>query len=239
MSVGAIQPKSRHGGLPSTLGEGVYLMAQLTALGVAWLLLTACGADASPSVGMDDDWALENTTTLTSSSSARLLPPLTASEAAEAERLHQTLICKKDEFEGITWYSPPGRGWSQNKNAIYLYIGSKGSELWLRLNIRYFGDDWLFIHHYRIKVDHAEPTTLRPSQPIDHDNHSGSVWETLDEPAISHAHVLNSIIASQTTCIRMVGKEGTTDFELSPKHIQQMRDVLLVFRLLGGKWPAN
>jgi hypothetical protein len=166
-----------------------------------------------------------------------MLPPLTETEAGEAERLRGTLESNRDDIEGITWFSP--RVADGYKTAVYLYIGQKEAEPWLRWKIRYYGDDWLFIQRYRIKVDQAEATTLLPTQDIDRDNSGGSVWETFDEPATKHAGTLNRILGSHTTYLRMEGREGVNDVELGPTDIQRMRDVLLVFRSLGGKWPAD
>jgi hypothetical protein len=39
--------------------------------------------------------------------------------------------------------------------------------------------------------------------------------------------------------MRMEGSEGIEDVELNSTDLQRMRDVLLVFRSLGGKWPEE
>ena len=65
------------------------------------------------------------------------------------------------------------------------------------------------------------------------------MWETFDERANEYAHVLNEMLAGNTTHLRMEGTEGYKDIELGPEQLQRMRDVLLVFRYLGGTWPAN
>ena len=71
------------------------------------------------------------------------------------------------------------------------------------------------------------------------DNSGGSVWETFDELADKHAHVLNQILAGKTTHLRMEGSEGNKDIELGPEQLEEMREVLFVFRYLGGTWPAD
>ena len=92
---------------------------------------------------------------------------------------------------------------------------------------------------YRLKIDDAEAVTVLPTKEIKRENSRGSVWETFDEPADKHAHVLNQMLAGNTTHLRMEGTEGNKDIELGPEQLQRMRDVLLVFRYLGGTWPAN
>ena len=169
----------------------------------------------------------------------RNLPALTEDEVQDAKRLINNLLVNKDDIEEITWYSPNvADGY---KTTVYLYIGKKATgETWLRWKIRYYGDDWLFIRKYRIKIDQADATTLLPMAEIKRDTgSSGSVWETFDEPAKEHAHLLNQILASTITYLRMEGTEGVKDIELGSVHLQHMRDVLLVYRYLGGVWSAK
>ncbi len=164
-----------------------------------------------------------------------------------------TMEVEKDDIEAITWYSPIlevekydlGRSTmhfrsSGYKTAVYLYMGKKERSVpFLRWKIRYYGDRWLFIRRYRIKIDQEEARTLLPTAPIKRDTSGGSVWETFDEPANKHAPLLNQMLASKTTYLRMEGTGGVEDIELGPEHLQRMRNVLLVYRYLGGVWPAN
>jgi hypothetical protein len=176
---------------------------------------------------------------------ARKLPALTESEAQEAQKLIGDLVTKRDEIEGITWYKPLAA--DGYKTAVYLYIGKKGTgEPWLRWGIRYYGDNWLFIHSYRIKIDEAEAATLLPTEEIKRDNSGESLWEIFDEPACTHAHLLNQILASRTTRLRMEETRGVKDITLESSDLglmrsdlAQMRDVLLVYRYLGGTWPEE
>jgi hypothetical protein len=105
--------------------------------------------------------------------------------------------------------------------------------------MRYYGEDWLFIRRYRVKIDDAEAVTVQPTRDIKHENSGGKVWETFDELASNHADVLNQMLAGNTTQLRMEGSEGHVDIQLGAEQLQRMRDVLLVFRYLGGTWPAK
>jgi len=162
-----------------------------------------------------------------------MLPVLTEAEKQEAQTLLHVLNSKKDDIEGITWYSPE----DGYKSAVYFYIGKKEvGEPWLRWKIRYYGDDWLFIRRYRIKLDDAEAVSLVPTKDLKRDTGSGSVWETFDESASSHTHLINQMLSSRSVYLRMEGTEGVRDLNLD---LGQMRDVLLVYRYLGGEWPAD
>jgi hypothetical protein len=78
-----------------------------------------------------------------------------------------------------------------------------------------------------------------PTEEIKRDNSSRSVWEIFDELAGKHSTLLNQILAGKTTYVRLEGTEEIKDIELFPTDLQQMRDVLLVYRYLGGEWPAK
>jgi hypothetical protein len=148
------------------------------------------------------------------------------------------LRVKRDDIEGITWYSPEAA--SGYKTATYFYIGQKQSgQPWLRWKIRYYGDDWLFIRRHRVKIDQHEAETLLPTKDIKRDNSGGSVWEIFDESAIEHAQLLNHMLAGSSAYLRMDGSEGYNDLTLDGVQLQRMRDVLLVYRHLGGTWPAQ
>lgn len=220
------------------LGGVMLLVATLVVPSVLGLVLFATRAtEFADGISKSIEETSVSASSATNAAEIQFLPPLTEKQLAEAEQLQNGLETREDEIEGITWIKPRvGEGY---KTAIYLYIGKKSSEPWLRWNIRYHGDDWLFVRRYRVKIDDSEPITLDPSKAIDRDNSGGSVWETFDEAAAPHAALINRILASGTTRIRMEGSDGIEDVELNSTDIQRMKDVLLVFRSLGGKWPAE
>jgi hypothetical protein len=166
------------------------------------------------------------------------LPALNESEAEQARTLITGLHSNTNDIKGVTSYSPDPA--DNYKTAVYLYIEKKlTGQPSLRWQIRYYGRDWLFIRRYRLKIDKGKAVTVRATQEIARQKSGGSVWETFDEPADKHAHVLNQMLAGKTTYLRMDGTEGDKDIQLGPEQLQRMRDVLLVFRYLGGTWPAD
>jgi hypothetical protein len=220
----------------------VSLFGTLAILFFGFIFITGAGAAFLAALSHHPP-SVRNATTTAATPNLRLLtetnlPPLTATEMEQARRLITGLNSRTDEIEGITWYSPdPAHNYH---SAVYLYIGRKATgQPWLRWKIRYYGDDWLFIRRYRIKIDDAEAVTVMPSKEIKRENSDGSVWETFDESADDHADILNQILAGNTTHLRLEGSEGYKDIQLGPEQLQRMRDVLLVFRSLGGTWPAS
>lgn len=194
------QPTRRHSIFYYVFWGTASLIGTLAILFLAFFFLTASGAGFLK--------ALTNRVTV----SVRNMPALTEAEAQEAKRLMGDLHVKKDNIEGITWYSP----YDGYKTAVYFYIGKKDTgKPTLRWKILYHGEHWLFIRNYRTKIDQDDAKTLLPTEQIKRYNSSGSVWEAFDEPAIIHAHLLNQILASKTTLLRMDGTEGNEDTELS------------------------
>jgi len=238
--------RSRHlspaprGPVPGTASSTTFFGAQCRCsalwqfLFFGFIFLTAVGAGFLSGLSHRPA-TVKNTTT---TAATHNLPALTETEIEQARNLVTGLNSQTDDIEGTTWYSPdPAHNY---KTAVYLYIGQKQTgQPWLRWKIRYYGKDWLFIRRYRVKIDDAEAVTVLPTGEIKRDNSGGSVWETFDELADKHAHVLNQILAGKTTHLRMEGSEGNKDIELGPEQLEEMREVLFVFRYLGGTWPAD
>src|ERR1035437_4602818 len=174
----APQPVRRHSIFYYVFWATVSLFATLAILFLAFIFLTAAGAGFLSAL----TGRTPNTTEKIPTPAVRNLPALTEDEGHAAKRLMGSLRVKKDDIEGITWYSPDAA--DGYKTAMYLYIGKKGTgEPWLRWKIRYYGDNWLFIRKYRIKIDQEDAKTLLPTEQIKHDTGNGSVWEIFDEPA--------------------------------------------------------
>jgi hypothetical protein len=233
-SVRSTPPARRHGIFYYVFWGSIFLFATLGILTVGFLFLTGAGAAFLVAISHHPG-AVQSTST---KANIQKLPALNATEIEQAKSLITGLSSRLDGIEGTIWYSPDPA--DNHKTAVYLYIGQKQArQPWLRWKIRYYGDDWLFIRRYRVKVDDAEPVTVLPMKEIKRENGGGEVWETFDEAASEHAHVLNQMLSGNTTYLCMEGSEGRKDLTLGPEQLQRMGDVLLVFRYLGGTWPAN
>ena len=208
----------------------VSLFATLIILAIAIFFFTAVGAGFLS--------GFKTAARTASVSSISNLPPLTAEEAASAKEFLNSVKINRDKVEGTSWYEPPISDGYQT--SVYLYMGMKpNSRPWLRWVIRYRGDTWLFVRNYRIKVDNAEAQTLKPSKSIERDNSAGSIWETFDEPARDHAALINQILASGVTLVRLNGDKSVHDITLDQETLGQMRQMLLLYRDSGGEWPAS
>jgi DNA-directed RNA polymerase subunit M/transcription elongation factor TFIIS len=164
------------------------------------------------------------------------LPPLTTEEQKQAQAILAGFERHLDSIEGITWYSPkPYReSW---KTRIYLYIGQKTDGApWLRLNIRYHDEHWLFVESYRLKIG-DQLVTLRPDDArIERDNSTSSVWERYDTDASVHASAINTILAGDSLIVRFEGRRGNYDYAVPGEEFQALHSSMLVYRYLGGVW---
>jgi hypothetical protein len=171
---------------------------------------------------------------------AVMVAPLTDDEIKDAKYMMNYLVSTRyDNVEGITWHTPK-KEYDGYKTATYMYIGvpDKGDPF-LRLKIRYYGDDWIFIKRYIIKIDDRPAISLLPSSSVSRDNSGGSVWEVFDEPASIHSNILNQIMFADNVTIRMKGDSNYEDVDLTREEMNNFGNIILLYRYLGGKWSFD
>jgi hypothetical protein len=195
------------------------------------LLIVACKDRAKEGGRYPSD--SESTTEL----SKRILPPLTQAEAAAAASV--TLQQSEDKVEGITWKFPRTHE-LRHKRSAYLYVGIKDGVPSLRFKLRYYGNELILLRSFRIKLNDHEAFSLAPTSQITRSTEESRYWEIVDEPAHAHAQAINQIVGSTSASIRFQGSNGSRDLELDASDINtDFKDVLLVYRSLGGEWPSD
>ena len=157
---------------------------------------------------------------------------MTDQEKLRAQQIIRTLSVDHDEVRGITWYKP--KFTDDLGNQIYLYVGKRSDKPpILRLSIRYYDDDWLFVRSYTIKAD-DKTFELVPDDPPEHDNAGGKVWEWSDELATPHMNMLDAIIKSRKTILRYNGSKYYHDEIVSDTQRQWLDAMILVNRYLAA-----
>ena len=143
---------------------------------------------------------------------------------------------KYDDMNEITWYEDKSSGGYTSK--FYAYIGKKENRApWLRMYIRYYADDWLFIESYQIKVD-GKSYTIKEKEygEIKTDNGSGSIWETLDRTVDAETYeIIKAIANGKNVKIRHNGKDYYKDRTITSKEKLALRNVIDAFEALGGE----
>jgi hypothetical protein len=140
---------------------------------------------------------------------------------------------KYDELEGITWYTDSSTH-PYNTN-FHLYFGKKKPGTpWLRLKIRYYADDWLFIESFFVVADGQR--FEKPYAKFERDNGSGSIWEWYDENVSdTDMAMIRAIIKSKKATIRFTGNQYHKDHTISDQEKKSLQNVIDAFEALGGK----
>lgn len=141
-----------------------------------------------------------------------------------------------DRIENLTWYEHSNQPkYLNSRSTVYLYIGRRGEDgtPFLRMNIQYTGDDWLFVEnvvawHDGIRVPFFEGSFQR-------DNNT-SVWEWVDErPSAQQIEVLRQMAEADEAILRYEGEQYRRDVTLSTGDKTAIREVLLAYETMGGK----
>ncbi|MCX6443042.1 MAG: hypothetical protein NTW43_02550 [Actinobacteria bacterium] len=140
----------------------------------------------------------------------------------------------KDDVKGNRWYEDKTSYNSYWRNEFYIYT-SDSSNPTLFFNIRYAGEDWLFIDSYFFNVD-GETFTFTPSYgEIQRDNDS-SVTEWYNAVATSeNIELVQKIMNSKKTIMRLEGSKYYKDVTITAAQKTAIKNVLTVYQGLGGQ----
>lgn len=142
------------------------------------------------------------------------------------------LAKKTDKFEGITWYYDKTTPKSNNANNMNLYFGKKDGHCWLRYQICYAGEDWLFIDSYKVMID-GQSYDIVPNK-VERDNYS-TVWEWCDENVTpSEFELFKKIASAKDVKLRYIGNQYRHDRTVTQKEKTAIKNVLIAFEGMGG-----
>lgn len=155
---------------------------------------------------------------------------------AEFKSALSKMRIKKDEVRNLKFYHDKSSPQYRNRNAFELYVGQdSSSEPWLRFNIQYYGDEWLFIESYFVNVD-GETYKITPNfGEVERDNDS-DVWEWYDVNASDeNIEMIQKIIKSKKTIVRLEGRQYYKDVIITQTQKVALKNVLTVYQGLGGR----
>lgn len=209
------------------------LVTSLVAICVTFSLV-GCGPD------VDEGSKLKAARAAIEASEAAAAASAAAKEFAEAEArrlradrsLLKSLKAERDEMSGLTFYSAGAI--HSRSSYVRLYIVEDGDRLTLRLNLRYFGDDWLFINRAWSRMG-GEIVDLPLGTDWERDNAAGKVWEwsdvRLNEYGLGTMRVL---LAVKEPTIRLEGRQYYKDFKIPQSQVLAMRKVLTAYEAALG-----
>ncbi|MDZ7663153.1 hypothetical protein [Thiohalophilus sp.] len=150
-----------------------------------------------------------------------------ASQATIAEALLSFRITH-DEVENRYFIQPKG---SALRNEARLYIGVKPDKTWLRMKIKYYGDDWLFVRSYKVAADSFRWES--PSLEFERDHSGGNVWEWIDKsPTDEDLRNMRALAAAANPIIRFQGRQYYSDFKLTGEQQSSITSILRLYELL-------
>lgn len=161
-----------------------------------------------------------------------------AARKKRVEELTKKMRVKYDEVTEITWYFDRTTPAYDNTNNVCLYIGKEEySDPWLRLRIRYAGEDWLFIERYTFKVDNIAHTIEVGYFEVERDNRAGQVWEWYDCPVTANElRLVRAIILSEKTILRYEGDTYHKDRVITSAEKKALENVLNLYEAMGGSF---
>ena len=160
-------------------------------------------------------------------------------EEKRAEELKKASVNKlkkkQDDVSGITWYYQPYFTHYTNTNLTSLYIGKKGNNVWLRLQMSFKGDNWIFFDTAYLSYDGN--TIEIPFDKYDEyksENDGGYVWEWIDvSPSSTTISFLREFAKSKNAKMRLTGKYEETR-ALSVNEKKGILDILNAYDTLLG-----
>lgn len=140
-----------------------------------------------------------------------------------------------DKLEGITWYQD--RSTHSFESAVFLYFAERNGYVTnLRLKLRYYDDDWLFIESFTVYADGQR--FEYPAATFERDHGSGSIWEWYDEPVTSRdLTMIRAVIAAKDASVRYHGRQYRSDRRLGSSQKAALQRVLDAYQALSGTLP--
>lgn len=157
-----------------------------------------------------------------------------ADKEARAKVALAKLKSEYDRVEGITWYYPSTYPkYIDTRSYILPYIGKRDSGYsWLRLEMNYTGDDWIFWTKITFVVDGEKYYKSFGYFDVERDS-DGDVWECVDiSPSDSDIELLRKIADSKETIVRFEG-DYRKDITISANDKTAIKQVLDAYDILS------
>lgn len=135
---------------------------------------------------------------------------------------------KEDEFNKTGWYTHKNQTVdnSWNRKCLKAHVNSNG---YIYLEDQYYSEDWIFHSRIEVKIgDNIYKSEDVPTYSEDNktENSSGSVWENVSYTGDKDNGIIKAIAESvdKPVKVRFIGREYYSDFTLSNKDKQAIKD---------------
>lgn len=205
-------------------------VAIFSSVSLTTLLLFGCGQKAA-----EPSWKTKNT-------SVPEIPKLSAAEmSAIVADATKDLNAERDKMEGITFYNTQAMTIPLSERiGTYISVTDSG-HAFLRVYIRYYGNDWIFFDKVKVMTDDAVVyDRIFEHSEVTRNNSGGSVWETADFLAQPNdIKALRLIAAGKQSLIRLDGDANRDDHDLTPHEIKSIGRILSAFDRLVKLQPID
>ncbi len=157
-------------------------------------------------------------------------------EQEDKEKALKNLKKTHDDVSGNTWYKQHYFTHYSNLNKVSIYAGSNSTSKWLRLEMSYSGNDWIFFKKAYLSYDgNTKEITFNDYQEKKSDHSSGKVWEWIDVSINRETLTfLADFAKSPNAKVRFSGKYTDTRV-LTKEERQGILDVINAFPLIPGE----
>ena len=160
-------------------------------------------------------------------------------ENEKKEKLKALNKLKKDydDVSGITWYKQPYFTHYTNTFLTSIYLGQENSKLWLRLQMTYEGDNWIFFDNAYLSYESITKEIYFDEyrDKKSDSGYGGRVWEWIDVTVSDDLeNFLRDFAKSKDAKMRFSGKYTKTR-NLGAKEKQGILDVLNALDVLRNQ----
>ena len=139
------------------------------------------------------------------------------------------LKCQYDEVERISWYYNSKFTHNNNSNHVSFYVGLKENNVWLRLKMSYYGDEWIFFDNALLSYSGENKEVVFMRNEKETDNSGGYVWEWIDISGDKYENILKRMAEKQEGLVRFSGKYSH-DHKLTKTEMDAIIEVLDAYR---------
>jgi hypothetical protein len=159
-----------------------------------------------------------------------------AREKQERLKAVNKLRKKKDDVQHITWYYNPYFTHYNNRNLVSLYMGENDQNIWLRLKMSYYGDNWIFFEKAYLSYDgNTREFPFNKYNDKESDHEGGYVWEWIDLSVNEYElDFLREMVKGKTLKVRLSGKYTETR-TLSYDEKRAIKEMIMAYDVLKAE----
>ena len=153
---------------------------------------------------------------------------------ADLEDALDDMLVTRDDVKGITWYED---GNAASRHYLNLYIENKdGQPPVLRIELRYIGDQWLFLESFTVMAD-GKKFNIYPAALKREALGWGMVLEMDDRPVTDETRdMVKAVIGSDEAMIRYNGRTAFSDKAITAEEKAALKKVINAYNALGGSF---